>query len=240
MAARLQLQQELAADALGARLAGGRPRYLESLSRPGPEARWTVPVLAGEGVPAGRGTLIRRIEMLKNGDDSRMLRPGRVSSKVSRLATALGLLALTIGVASWKAPARGPPGIRSCRPRSKSPPSWSLASPSIHKPSKPFEVDDISDRDDGCRRLPTGGDLAGAPGPPRWWTPSSCAEARWPTSRCSRRRSGLTCRRAGFLKLKVEDIESISCGFKIGTPPNGAKRITNVCLSPSNPSNSAA
>ena len=53
MAGRLHLQQEQAADAIG----GAVRRRLDALSRgviePGLEAGWTVPRLAGEGVPPG-------------------------------------------------------------------------------------------------------------------------------------------------------------------------------------------
>jgi beta-lactamase regulating signal transducer with metallopeptidase domain len=104
MAGRLHLDQELAADELGARFAGGRSSYLLALSRlalgqEGRPSSWP----ARAFLPA-RGTLIRRIAMLKNEADSRAT--GNAWSKARRLAMALGLLALTIGVASWKAPAR--------------------------------------------------------------------------------------------------------------------------------------
>ena len=56
MAGRLQMQQELAADACWEPGSRGGDRATSWPSRPGLEAGWTVPVLAGEGVPpAGRG-----------------------------------------------------------------------------------------------------------------------------------------------------------------------------------------
>jgi hypothetical protein len=65
IAARLLLQQELAADAQGARLAGGSRNYLRTLSRLAlrlDESSWTSP--AKMFLPA-RGQLIRRIHVLK-------------------------------------------------------------------------------------------------------------------------------------------------------------------------------
>ena len=55
MAGQLRLQQELAADAMGARLRGGPRRLPRGPVAPGLEAGWTVPLLAGEGVPPGAG-----------------------------------------------------------------------------------------------------------------------------------------------------------------------------------------
>ena len=72
LVARLRLQQELAADALGAPLAGGRGPYLLALSRLAlrPEENplaWP----ARTFLPAG-GHLIRRIQMLKENDQDRI------------------------------------------------------------------------------------------------------------------------------------------------------------------------
>ena len=69
MASRLQLQQELAADAIGARFAGGRASYLVALSRlalsqDGRSSWWP----ARAFLPAP-GTLIRRIAMLRDGSE---------------------------------------------------------------------------------------------------------------------------------------------------------------------------
>jgi hypothetical protein len=102
MAARLQLQQELAADALGARFAGGRSAYLVALSRlalrtNGPSPSWP----ARAFLPA-RGTLIRRIAMLRrvsDGEDLEKPWPG-----ASRFGSAVLLVGLTIGIAGLRGP----------------------------------------------------------------------------------------------------------------------------------------
>ena len=57
LAARLRLEQELAADALGARFAGGRTSLPAKPVAAGAAAGRTFPVLAGQGVPAGEGDL---------------------------------------------------------------------------------------------------------------------------------------------------------------------------------------
>ena len=53
MAGRLQLQQEQAADAIGGGFAGGPAALPRGAVEPGLETGWTVPMLAGEGVPPG-------------------------------------------------------------------------------------------------------------------------------------------------------------------------------------------
>ena len=71
MAGRLQLQQELAADAVGARFARGRGPYLLALSRLCLSREdGQSPMLAGEDVPPARGTLIRRITMLRDNSEA--------------------------------------------------------------------------------------------------------------------------------------------------------------------------
>jgi hypothetical protein len=103
MAGRLTLQQELAADALGAEFAGGRTSYLLALSRLALKQDGRSPSgLARAFLPA-RGTLIRRIKMLRIENETGTVSRGW--SKTRRLATVLGLVALTVGVASLKRPA---------------------------------------------------------------------------------------------------------------------------------------
>ena len=104
VAARLTMEQELAADALGARFAGGPTTYLVALSGllirqdnhhfshwP---ARAFLPV---------RQTLSRRIAMLRTETCVSESRPNRY--RPARLAFMLGLLALMLGVASVHGPA---------------------------------------------------------------------------------------------------------------------------------------
>jgi beta-lactamase regulating signal transducer with metallopeptidase domain len=102
MAARLTLQQELAADALGAQFSGGRTRYLVALSslalkQDGRSPSWPVRAF----LPT-RGTLIRRIKMLR--DENKMSNGGWPKSL--KLATVGGLVLLTGAIASLKSPAQ--------------------------------------------------------------------------------------------------------------------------------------
>ncbi|MDG3004957.1 M56 family metallopeptidase [Paludisphaera mucosa] len=104
-AGRLLLQQEQAADALGARFAGGRASYLAALSRLALMQDGRSPGWAARGFLAGRGTLIRRIAMLREQDETRA--DDRPMVGIRRVATALALASLTLGVASLRGPARG-------------------------------------------------------------------------------------------------------------------------------------
>ncbi len=105
MAGRLQLQQEQAADAMGAQFAGGRARYLLALSslalrQDGQSPRWP----ARAFLPARR-TLIRRIAMLRDESNSKLV--DRPLSSARRVLTFMGLVGLTISVATLRGPARG-------------------------------------------------------------------------------------------------------------------------------------
>ena len=101
MESRLRLDQELAADAFASRFVGGRSAYLVALAglvlkQDGRSPRWPARAFLPD-----RGTLIRRIAMLKQDvttDRSRY-------QLVGHLITAVGLVVLTLGVASWQAPA---------------------------------------------------------------------------------------------------------------------------------------
>jgi beta-lactamase regulating signal transducer with metallopeptidase domain len=91
MAGRLQLQQELAADAVAARFAGGREAYLHTLARlaleqDGPSPGWPLRAFL-----TGRGTLIRRIAMLQKEsvtEDRPWPRPGRLLAGLCLLVVA--------------------------------------------------------------------------------------------------------------------------------------------------------
>jgi hypothetical protein len=108
IAARLRLQQEQAADALAARFAGGRASYLVALSRLALEQDGRSPCWpAREFLPA-RGTLIRRIAMLRRQDGTGTI--DRPLSRAWRLVTTCTLLGLTLGVAALRGPARGGEG----------------------------------------------------------------------------------------------------------------------------------
>ncbi|MDR3635457.1 MAG: M56 family metallopeptidase [Isosphaeraceae bacterium] len=101
MAGRLQLQQELAADALGARYAGGRARYLVALSQLVLEQDGRSPSWPVRAFLPRRGALIRRIAMLR--DEGKTAAFGRAW----RIVSAAGLLGLTVAVGLLRGPARG-------------------------------------------------------------------------------------------------------------------------------------
>ncbi len=100
LSARLALQQELAADALGARLAGGNRLYVQSLSKLALRADGRVPSWPARAFLPARGTLIRRIAMLRN--DSEFV----AHSWPRRGLAALALLACALGVLALRGPAR--------------------------------------------------------------------------------------------------------------------------------------
>lgn len=104
-AGRLRLQQELAADALGARHAGGCEGYLVALSRLALRQDERSPCWPARAFLPARGTLIRRIAMLR--EENRTGNFDRPWSGVRRLPTALFLLGLTAAVATLRGPARG-------------------------------------------------------------------------------------------------------------------------------------
>jgi beta-lactamase regulating signal transducer with metallopeptidase domain len=102
LAARLRLQQELAADALGARFAGGADLYLRVLAQM---------ALRQSGLPVGwparaflpaPGTLLRRVQMLKAMDGF----PERTGSRTMRLLFTGVLLCAAIGVSAVRSPAQ--------------------------------------------------------------------------------------------------------------------------------------
>jgi beta-lactamase regulating signal transducer with metallopeptidase domain len=102
MAGRLQLQQELAADALGAQHAGGRGPYLRILSelalrQQSQASCWPVRAF----LPA-KGTLIRRIKMLRTENTLR----DRPWSRARRLMAVSSLVAVAVGVTSLRGPTR--------------------------------------------------------------------------------------------------------------------------------------
>jgi BlaR1 peptidase M56 len=103
LASRLQLQQELAADAAGVHFAGGRSTYLLALSRLALRQDGRFPCWPARAFLPARGALITRIDMLQN--DSRSM--DRPWSRSSRMAAAVGLVAFALGVATLRNPAWG-------------------------------------------------------------------------------------------------------------------------------------
>ena len=99
MARRLQAQQELAADAVGALYAGGRGPYLAVLSRMALRQDMEISWWPARAFSPARGTLIRRIRMLRNHEES-----ADCSLALPRRVLASALLA-GIAVAVWILPA---------------------------------------------------------------------------------------------------------------------------------------
>jgi len=99
---RLRLHQELAADAQGARLAGGRRRYLVALSRMALRPNLNPLVWPASTFLPASGHLMRRIQMLRED------RKDRTLSGVARVVTAIVLLAVGIAAVTFRgvAPAR--------------------------------------------------------------------------------------------------------------------------------------
>ena len=108
LAGRLQLQQEQAADAMGARFAGGRARYVVALSSLALRQDGRSPCWPARAFLPARGTLIRRIAMLRDGSTTQQF--DRTWSSARRMLTAFSLLSLTIGVATLRGPARATAG----------------------------------------------------------------------------------------------------------------------------------
>jgi beta-lactamase regulating signal transducer with metallopeptidase domain len=107
LAARLRLQQELGADALGARYAGGPGSYLRALS----QLALRQEVRPSEGLAASMltasGTLMRRIQMLQNPHGSR----ARPLPRLGRAVMITALIVITIFVSALRTPAQtGRPG----------------------------------------------------------------------------------------------------------------------------------
>ena len=100
LARRLRLEQELAADALGARVAGGREQYLRSLAalalaQDNRRLAWAARPFLPES-----GTLLRRIEMLRD----RKLHLQASLSRVWRVGLVAILVAAGVGIAGVRGP----------------------------------------------------------------------------------------------------------------------------------------
>jgi len=109
MALRLQAQQELAADAVGARFAGGRGPYLAVLSRMALRQDREISWWPARAFLPARGTLIRRIRMLRNHEDS----DGRGWAPARRVLAAALLACIAVSVWMLPAPVQGSDGEKS-------------------------------------------------------------------------------------------------------------------------------
>lgn len=200
MAGWLHLEQELAADAMGARFAGGRAAYLLALSRlaleqDGRPSSWPVRAF----LPA-RGTLIRRIAMLKkNGNGSR--RNAREWSKPKRLTAAVGLLVLSAGVASWKAPARAAENGPSPTPKAQA-----------GEAVRPFDLTYVPDTVKGVAAVRPAA-LASRMGVDL--TPM-IEDILIEDITLISKPLGVDPSRPGFVKIRCEDVESVVVGFNLG------------------------
>lgn len=100
LARRLRLEQELAADARGAALAGGPKAYATILAQMALQPNHARPLWAGRPFFPSRGTLMRRIEMLHHPRFSAERSPSRLG--LTALLTSLALAA--VGVAGFRGP----------------------------------------------------------------------------------------------------------------------------------------
>lgn len=209
IAGRLQLQQEQAADALGARFAGGRASYLLALSRLALKQDGRSPSWPAREFLPGRRILIRRIEMLRDQSGTRTY--DRPSSGAWRLATSFTLLGLTVGVATLRGPARGDEGEAPATAASK---VRTTSTRAAGTPLSPPYVGDgmaglIAFRPAAALRLmdrdhfePLISDIVGV------GLSELSEKLKVDTSR------------PGFRKLGFEDIEWVTCGIRFGRSKN--------------------
>jgi beta-lactamase regulating signal transducer with metallopeptidase domain len=104
LARRLQLEQELAADAMAAQVIGDRQTYLRSLASLAlatPHHRLAGPA---QTLIPGRSLLMRRVEMLR---ESRRSTESATSRPAARLATMFAVAVLAVGVAGVRQVASG-------------------------------------------------------------------------------------------------------------------------------------
>ena len=215
MAARLHLEQELAADSMGARFSGGRAAYLVALSSLALKQDGRSPSWPARAFLPARGTLIRRIKMLKN--ETETINVGPTRSKAWRLAMALGLISLTIGAATLKGPARAAE-----ESPSPAPPADPKANASdAREVAIPFDVRYVPERMTGVVAIRPAA-MARRPGMGRLM--SSFQETILELDLATiAKELQVDITRPGFRKLGLEDIESFVCGFRLGQPTNKAK-----------------
>ncbi len=112
LSARLRLEQELAADAWGARLSGGRSTYLAALARMALRLDGRSPAWPARAFLPSRDTFVRRIQMLK---ESRNL--GQVAlPRSARLVTVGAMAALGLIVAGLRGPIGEAPAMAQGQP----------------------------------------------------------------------------------------------------------------------------
>ncbi len=143
LAARLRLEQELAADALGARFAGGRARYLRSLSRLALRQDGRLPCWPARAFLPARGTLIRRIAMLREETKA----PDRPWSRMCQALAASLLVAVGASASLLHAPALADDPDRPTASEAKSVPGKSTGDGIVPESSRPFDLSYVTDDD---------------------------------------------------------------------------------------------
>jgi len=131
LAARLRLEQELAADAWGARLSGGTSTYLETLARMVLRRDNSALFWPARAFLPSRSTFVRRIEMLRHTNPIRHVPLPRAA----RLLT-IGILAI-LGL--LVAGLRGPGGWESAQAQAQAPAKTDIAS-GPHPVSEPYNL----------------------------------------------------------------------------------------------------
>jgi hypothetical protein len=143
LAARLRLQQELAADALGAMFAGGRARYLRSLSRLALRQDGRLPCWPARAFLPAKGTLIRRITMLR--EDTKGL--DRPWSRPCRALAASLLVAVGAGASLLRGPALADDPDRPTASGTKYVLGKLTGEGIVQQSSRPFDLSYVSDDD---------------------------------------------------------------------------------------------
>jgi beta-lactamase regulating signal transducer with metallopeptidase domain len=138
---RLHWQQEIAADAVGARITGGRDAYLQTLAKLALKQEERSPCWPARAFLPARGTLIRRIAMLQD-PIANLDRPW---SRPRRLLATFSLLVLALLVALLRGPASAG--------EEEMPRSRSTGAPASRRPERdatarpaPFDLRFVSDR----------------------------------------------------------------------------------------------
>jgi beta-lactamase regulating signal transducer with metallopeptidase domain len=133
LAGRLQLQQELAADAFGAACLGGRERYLRTLARLLLREDVRPPCWPARTFLSPSGTLLRRIDMLR-------VKDGSSRQRLPRSATAFLVLVLAlsgVGISALRGPARESKEVRADAQETNK----DSRSPSADKSARPAPFD---------------------------------------------------------------------------------------------------
>jgi beta-lactamase regulating signal transducer with metallopeptidase domain len=143
LAARLRLEQELAADALGARFAGGRDRYLRSLSRLVLRQDGRLPCWPARAFLPAKGSLIRRIAMLR--EETKAL--DRPWSRVCRALAASLLVAASVGATLLHGPALADDPDGTTASGTKYVPGKLTGEGIVPESSKPFDLSYVTDDD---------------------------------------------------------------------------------------------